>query len=61
MTSIAVTQAHLDRIAEVDGQVHAFVHVDAEGALEQARPPTGAGRPGRRGRRSTACRSRSTT
>jgi len=36
-TSVEVTQAHLDRIAEVDGAVHAFLHVDASGALEQAR------------------------
>jgi aspartyl-tRNA(Asn)/glutamyl-tRNA(Gln) amidotransferase subunit A len=36
VTSVDVTQRHLDRIAEVDGQVHAFLHVDAEGALEQA-------------------------
>jgi aspartyl-tRNA(Asn)/glutamyl-tRNA(Gln) amidotransferase subunit A len=33
---VEVTQRHLDRIAEVDGQVHAFLHVDADGALEQA-------------------------
>jgi aspartyl-tRNA(Asn)/glutamyl-tRNA(Gln) amidotransferase subunit A len=31
------TRAHLDRIAEVDGQVHAFLHVDADGALDAAR------------------------
>ncbi|MGZ5417021.1 MAG: Asp-tRNA(Asn)/Glu-tRNA(Gln) amidotransferase subunit GatA [Nocardioides sp.] len=36
-TSVELTRAHLDRIAEVDGAVHAFLHVDAEGALEQAR------------------------
>lgn len=35
-TSVEVTQAHLDRIAAVDGPVHAFLHIDAEGALEQA-------------------------
>jgi aspartyl-tRNA(Asn)/glutamyl-tRNA(Gln) amidotransferase subunit A len=39
-TSVELTQAHLDRIATVDGDadqgVHAFLHVDTEGALQQA-------------------------
>jgi aspartyl-tRNA(Asn)/glutamyl-tRNA(Gln) amidotransferase subunit A len=35
-TSVELTSAHLDRIAQVDGAVHAFLHVDAEGALAQA-------------------------
>jgi aspartyl-tRNA(Asn)/glutamyl-tRNA(Gln) amidotransferase subunit A len=32
-----VTRAHLDRIAAVEGKVHAFLHVDADGAVEAAR------------------------
>src|SRR5690242_2571304 len=36
VTSVALTEAHLDRIDEVDGAVHAFLHVDAEGALRDA-------------------------
>lgn len=36
VTSVELTRAHLDRIEAVDGAVHAFLHVDAEGALEQA-------------------------
>lgn len=32
-----ITRVHLDRIAAVDGQVHAFLAVDAERALAQAR------------------------
>jgi aspartyl-tRNA(Asn)/glutamyl-tRNA(Gln) amidotransferase subunit A len=37
ISAVEVTQAHLDRIAAVDGQVHAFLHVDADGALASAR------------------------
>ena len=37
VSAVEVTQAHLDRIAAVDGEVHAFLHVDAEGALAAAR------------------------
>jgi aspartyl-tRNA(Asn)/glutamyl-tRNA(Gln) amidotransferase subunit A len=36
ITSVALTQAHLDRIREVDDTVHAFLHVDAQGALRAA-------------------------
>jgi aspartyl-tRNA(Asn)/glutamyl-tRNA(Gln) amidotransferase subunit A len=42
VSSVEVTQAHLDRIAEVDELVHAFLHVDADGALEAARTVDGA-------------------
>jgi aspartyl-tRNA(Asn)/glutamyl-tRNA(Gln) amidotransferase subunit A len=37
VTSVEVTQAHLDRIAAVDGAVHAYLHVSAEDALATAR------------------------
>ena len=37
ITSVELTQAHLDRISAVDSQVHAFLHVDTEGALSQAK------------------------
>ena len=33
ITSVELTQAHLDRITEVDGQINAFLHVCAEEAL----------------------------
>ncbi|HEU4912325.1 MAG TPA: Asp-tRNA(Asn)/Glu-tRNA(Gln) amidotransferase subunit GatA, partial [Actinomycetes bacterium] len=36
-SALEVTDAHLDRIAAVDGAVHAFLHVDADGAREAAR------------------------
>lgn len=36
-SAVEVAQAHLDRIAAVEDQVHAFLHVDAEGALAAAR------------------------
>ncbi|MFC0628517.1 Asp-tRNA(Asn)/Glu-tRNA(Gln) amidotransferase subunit GatA [Kribbella deserti] len=36
VSSVEITQAHLDRIAAVDESVHAFLHVDTEGALAQA-------------------------
>ena len=48
ISSVEVTQAHLDRIAAVDGQVHSYLHVDSRG-----RP-----RPGPRGRRATSGRAR---
>jgi aspartyl-tRNA(Asn)/glutamyl-tRNA(Gln) amidotransferase subunit A len=37
VSAVEVAQAHLDRIAEVDEYVHAFLHVDSEGALAAAR------------------------
>ncbi|MFF3764957.1 Asp-tRNA(Asn)/Glu-tRNA(Gln) amidotransferase subunit GatA [Streptomyces sp. NPDC001922] len=37
VTAVAVTEAHLARIEAVDEKVHAFLHVDREGALAQAR------------------------
>ena len=37
VSSVEVTQAHLDRIADVDGDIHAFLHVGAEEALDAAR------------------------
>ena len=36
VTAVEVTQAYLDRIAAVDGKVHAFLHVNADEALAVA-------------------------
>ncbi len=36
VSSVELTQAHLERIAAVDDQVKAFLHVNREGALAQA-------------------------
>ena len=36
VSAVEVARAHLDRIAEVDGQVHAFLHVAEAAALESA-------------------------
>jgi len=36
-SAVEATQAYLDRIEAVDGEIHAFLHVAAEKALEQAR------------------------
>jgi aspartyl-tRNA(Asn)/glutamyl-tRNA(Gln) amidotransferase subunit A len=37
VSAVEVAQAHLDRISAVDGAVHAFLHVDADGALAAAK------------------------
>src|SRR3954465_3434906 len=37
LSAVEVTQAHLDRITAVDDGVPAFLHVDTDGALAQAR------------------------
>jgi len=36
-SSVELTEAHLGRITDVDGKVHAFLHVDTDGVLAQAR------------------------
>ncbi|HEV7647352.1 MAG TPA: Asp-tRNA(Asn)/Glu-tRNA(Gln) amidotransferase subunit GatA [Actinophytocola sp.] len=48
VSAVEVTQAHLDRIGAIDATVHAFLFVDAEGALAAARAvdeDVAAGRP----------------
>ncbi|MEO9153287.1 MAG: Asp-tRNA(Asn)/Glu-tRNA(Gln) amidotransferase subunit GatA [Lapillicoccus sp.] len=37
LSSVELTQAHLDRTTAVDGAVHSYLHVDATGALAAAR------------------------
>ena len=37
ISSVELTKAHLDQIAAVDNDVHAFLYVDNEGALAQAK------------------------
>ena len=37
ISSVELTKAHLDQIAAVDKDVHAFLYVDTEGALAQAK------------------------
>ena len=36
LSAVEVAQAHLDRIAEIDGEIHAFLYVDGERALATA-------------------------
>ena len=36
LSAVEVATAHLDRIAEIDGEVHAFLYVDGERALAAA-------------------------
>jgi aspartyl-tRNA(Asn)/glutamyl-tRNA(Gln) amidotransferase subunit A len=37
VSAVEATEAHLARVAQVDPQVHAFLHVDSDGALAAAR------------------------
>ena len=48
LSPVELTQAYLDRIAALDGTLHAFITVDAEGALEAARTAESAIAGGRR-------------
>ncbi len=36
VSAVEVTRAHLDRVAEVDSRIHAFLHLDVDGALASA-------------------------
>jgi aspartyl-tRNA(Asn)/glutamyl-tRNA(Gln) amidotransferase subunit A len=36
-SAVEVAEAHLDRIGAVDGKLHAFLHVDRDGAIAQAK------------------------
>ena len=36
LSAVEVTRAHLDRIDEIDGEIHAFLYVDQERALASA-------------------------
>ena len=36
ISSVELTKQHLDRIASVDGKIHAFLNIDSDGALAQA-------------------------
>ena len=36
LSAVEVTRSHLDRIAEVDGEIHAFLYIDGERALASA-------------------------
>ncbi len=36
VSAVELTTSHLDRIADVDSEIHAFLHVDADGALATA-------------------------
>src|SRR5215216_6239540 len=36
LSAVEVTRAHLDRIAEIDGEIHAFLYIDGERAFGSA-------------------------
>ena len=61
-SAVEVARAHLDRIDAVDGDVHAFLHVATDAALDGRRPrSTAAARPGSRSARWPGSRSGSRT